>query len=847
MRILSLITNSFAPLTIFQLLVSLFFIYEFFTSRDSSLSLSSWYTKANEYTKSNEQYKEVELIELSQLTLDNVCLKDETNPYDKVILVVIDALGKEFIPSLKDHNTQESDFSMNFTESLLGKDKAFGYVAEALSPTVTMPRIKSIVSGTIPTYSDIVFNLARDVSKFDDENLLEIAKSNNKSIVFYGDDTWLSLFDKNIFTRYKETYSFYANDYTYVDSNVTEFIESETQPTTDDWDLLILHYLGLDHIGHNFGSNSHHLIKDKLVEMDKVIETIHNNMSKRNQSSLIIVCGDHGMATNGNHGGDSSLEIETAFMMIPLGKKIRALGTKNRKVKQVDIAPTLSVLMGLPIPSSSLGVVIQTAIENLWSSDENILACVALRNIQTLLKSSIGLEEKHRNKLKFLMNVHNQTEIQSGLYKEYLTVAHLIQSISLKTTAASYQPITLCILIVLSLTLTLFRARASAHNILFGTLPRMMRFELLVALLIPTLLLSSTTFIEFEHDFWPWYALILTLLITLTAIDKQAVHKLNIPRLIVFLITFISTITWNNWTPVRNHLHQSNFLSILALIIICNSTRQRFKGSQFGNLLIVLIGLTTFYDKVVHADNQEDQQFLCWLHRFQILLVLAHIINGFIEKNNGIDRENRIRKVASTWMLISMLLCRNSNLMFIALNIVSETNLNSFLDSAKVHILARFVIYYTCAQAAFYAQGNSNLLSTIDIKPAFFGQTNFNLFLSTLFVLIGTFSSQIYWITKMFQRLDVIKIEQNLVLVNKFFVTLAMLISDLQHSSLCYYMFVCIVLQNHLFIWSVISPKLLYHYVWSLVVTFSSCVITAAHWFAERTTKKYESLMSEIT
>jgi hypothetical protein len=39
----------------------------------------------------------------------------------------------------------------------------------------------------------------------------------------------------------------------------------------DDWNSLIVHYLGLDHIDHAFGAfNS--LIEDKLSEMDEIIE-----------------------------------------------------------------------------------------------------------------------------------------------------------------------------------------------------------------------------------------------------------------------------------------------------------------------------------------------------------------------------------------------------------------------------------------------------------------------------------------------------------------------------------------------------------------------------------------------
>lgn len=40
-------------------------------------------------------------------------------------------------------------------------------------------------------------------------------------------------------------------DFTEVDNNVTRHVTHEL--TQDDWSVLVLHYLGLDHIGHKAG------------------------------------------------------------------------------------------------------------------------------------------------------------------------------------------------------------------------------------------------------------------------------------------------------------------------------------------------------------------------------------------------------------------------------------------------------------------------------------------------------------------------------------------------------------------------------------------------------------------
>lgn len=82
---------------------------------------------------------------------------------------------------------------------------------------------------------------------------------------------------------------------------------------------MILHYLGLDHIGHLAGPNSP-LVRPKLREMDEIIrriyETIMQQDFKRNISTLLVLCGDHGMSDGGSHGGSSFAETTTPLVFM---------------------------------------------------------------------------------------------------------------------------------------------------------------------------------------------------------------------------------------------------------------------------------------------------------------------------------------------------------------------------------------------------------------------------------------------------------------------------------------------------------------------------------------------------
>lgn len=149
-----------------------------------------------------------------------------------------------------------------------------------------MPRVKAITTGSIPSFLDVILNFAESDSSsslaLQDTWLAQIRAGRNGTntgkLVMYGDDTWLKLFP-DMFTRADGTSSFFVSvstccnplsfskvdsisrkirtkssflqDFTEVDQNVTRHVPEEL--IRDDWDAMIMHYLGLDHIGHKAG------------------------------------------------------------------------------------------------------------------------------------------------------------------------------------------------------------------------------------------------------------------------------------------------------------------------------------------------------------------------------------------------------------------------------------------------------------------------------------------------------------------------------------------------------------------------------------------------------------------
>lgn len=141
-----------------------------------------------------------------------------------------------------------------------------------------------------------------------------------RRIVFCGDDTWTKLFPHQFVRQLANHDSLYVNDFHQGDANITrQLLDVElTDEQHDSWDVLVLHYLGLDHIGHVEGPHSPK-VPAKLREMDDVVQRVQFALNKWDAKSdgrsLFVVTGDHGMRDTGGHGGNSFAETNVPLFV----------------------------------------------------------------------------------------------------------------------------------------------------------------------------------------------------------------------------------------------------------------------------------------------------------------------------------------------------------------------------------------------------------------------------------------------------------------------------------------------------------------------------------------------------
>ena len=296
--------------------------------------------------------------------------------YSHAIVLLIDALRYNFTAQLPIISSTLLDSPHS---TLL-----FPFIADA--PTVTLQRLSALTTGSLPTFIDFAANFQSSelqgdsiVHQMQHSRAAGAASGAGVRSAFMGDDTWMSLFPSSI----DETHpypSFNVKDLHTVDNGCIQHLMPTLQRRRAEVDsgdtqrsVTIAHFLGVDHVGHRYHA-SHDTMADKLRQLNSVVAEVVRWMDERPDiPTVLFVLGDHGMTEDGNHGGATPLETNSALFihtsapfldsmaraaLSSLLPRSAATADTSRAVQQIDFVPTLSLLLGLPIPFGSLGSVL---------------------------------------------------------------------------------------------------------------------------------------------------------------------------------------------------------------------------------------------------------------------------------------------------------------------------------------------------------------------------------------------------------------------------------------------------------------------------------------------------------
>eukprot|EP00127_Corallochytrium_limacisporum_P002530 Clim_evm87s128 gene=Clim_evmTU87s128 len=283
---------------------------------------------------------------------DDIICPADVKVFDRVVILLVDALRYDFLTSTEESPSSFFHGKLKKTHEILRaypqNATTARFIADA--PTTTLQRLKALVTGSLPTFVDAGSNFSGDVIV--EDNIVDVLRRHGKHVVHMGDDTWTALFAREDFHKSFSYPSFVVKDLDTVDDGCLEHLWDELD--IGDFDLLVCHFVGIDHCGHWHGPY-HPEMERKLVQMDGIISQTIGHLKP---SDLLLVFGDHGMTRTGDHGGESWEEVSAGFLAYsPGGLGNHVHDNRTKELYQTDIVPTLLLSLGQPIPFSSIGQV----------------------------------------------------------------------------------------------------------------------------------------------------------------------------------------------------------------------------------------------------------------------------------------------------------------------------------------------------------------------------------------------------------------------------------------------------------------------------------------------------------
>ncbi|PHH92552.1 hypothetical protein CDD83_6831 [Cordyceps sp. RAO-2017] len=782
-------------------------------------------------------------------------------PFDRLVFMVVDALRSDFVYS------ENSGFQ--YTQSLIREGTAMPFTANARAPTVTMPRIKAITTGSIPSFVDLILNLDEsDTSSSlaaQDTWLAQLKARAKGKLLMYGDDTWLKLFP-DTFDRHDGTSSFFVSDFTEVDNNVTRNIAAELD--NQDWSLMVLHYLGLDHIGHKAGPRSSNMLP-KQREMDGIVQTIYQAMESKHHlgSTLFVVCGDHGMNDAGNHGASSAGETSPALLfMSPKLKSIAASLPAPAQpkdefdyyatVEQSDIAPTIAALLGFPVPKNNLGAFIPEFLP-FWpdSSDKVQILIRNARQILGIVTAAFGADlfDTHsdidpcnlettdinelacqwRNISKQASSLKSAAEIDSAWLSEMSAWLRRAQEL-MSSMASNYNMSRLFIGQGLAIAAALCSGAAAM-------LQDMQRSGNFMTLLLVTLsygvMMFASSYVEEEQHFWYWSSTAWTAWLGSRAIRRMG-RLSSAARHTISLACLRLARSWN-----QTGQKFAGEPDIVKLYLAPNPQLTWLLASLpyilVGQLLLDLPGLpkpvsaslacalvsAAFTFKLAFTAEDAPELVLGLTKKLNdalkgpslisrarvvFLLLAALALFALYQGRRGGGRSrSSVRLLHHLYTLFAMTQSRATNMPLFLLASVAFRSLE--LDGLSVVdiTISSLLLQHTF----FFAFGGSNAISSIDLSSAYNGVSDFNIAAVGFLAFVSNWAGPIFW-TSATNLLLLQNDRRGQPHVYRRHLTLLTLFVT---ASTAFVMAACTALRTHLFIWTVFSPKYLYSLAWSLV------------------------------
>jgi hypothetical protein len=271
----------------------------------------------------------------------------------RVVLVVIDGLRLD------------RSRRMGFLNDLRMRGADFDCLAGI--PSYSRSARATLVTGAWPEVHGVTTNRQRGALDFD--NLFRASRRTSGSCAVAGTRIWKGLFGPDLegLPVLESHVDEPRGGFPGAEGPLRAFErEAVTQVLAHQARLSVVDLVIPDYAAHEFGALSPEYGR-ACFEADRTLGSLVAGLNL--WTTTVIVTSDHGHRDRGGHGGD-----EDAVRRVPLVMAGRGILTRfHGGARQIDVAPTIATLLGLPIPAGSEG---RPLIDAMDTKEENVLAAL---------------------------------------------------------------------------------------------------------------------------------------------------------------------------------------------------------------------------------------------------------------------------------------------------------------------------------------------------------------------------------------------------------------------------------------------------------------------------------------
>lgn len=260
----------------------------------------------------------------------------------RVVLVLVDGLRLDASRTMSNLNglrQRGADFSLRVGQ-----------------PSLSYPSWTVIVSGAWQEISGVTTNWYEGPVRTD--TIFQRAREAGMPAVVVGTGGWEKLYGPHLtdFIAVRGPEEEGAPPEEWVQMDAESFRQAPAALEEYQEGLILIYFGGTDELAHQFGGISSQYL-DEVQRVDDYIARLADCLDW--ERDVLIVTSDHGHVDIGGHGGWEEEVIHVPLVMV--GKGIR-MGAYAERF-QVDIAPTVAALLGIPIPAHSQGRPLMEALD----------------------------------------------------------------------------------------------------------------------------------------------------------------------------------------------------------------------------------------------------------------------------------------------------------------------------------------------------------------------------------------------------------------------------------------------------------------------------------------------------